>query len=299
MATSLNPLAQEWRPQGHSSVYLKIHHVNILPAPAPVVGFPAAEVLWPQRHNFYHLPLHQYQPDGGPAAVKKAAPPPPTRRRLPPRLRATGKSKIWRSTVKPQTDRGDSSSPVSAKTTVMIRNIPNQYQRDSFLAFLDEYCLESHLQYDFLYLPMDFKQTTMYEYAFVKLHTATAAAACEQRSKDRERASDMHGGYAFVNFTTAAAAAKIRERLQNHAWGVLITPNGYFTSKKICVVAWARIQGRKELVKHFKQSNFFCSTPDFLPAVFSPPRNGLPDNGSEPQPIGNLMGNNVPSPNKA
>nr|GMD94508.1 protein terminal ear1 homolog [Ipomoea batatas] len=268
MATSLNPLAQEWRPQGHSSVYLKIHHVNILPAPAPVVGFPAAEVLWPQRHNFYHLPLHQYQPDGGPAAVKKAAPPPPTRRRLPPRLRATGKSKIWRPTVKPQTDRGDSSSPVSAKTTVMIRNIPNQYQRDSFMAFLDEYCLESHLQYDFLYLPMDFK-------------------------------TNNNVGYAFVNFTTAAAAAKIRERLQNHAWGVLITPNGYFTSKKICVVAWARIQGRKELVKHFKKSNFICSTPDFLPAVFSPPRNGLPDNGSEPQPIGNLKGNNVPSPIKA
>nr|GMD77708.1 protein terminal ear1 homolog [Ipomoea batatas] len=290
MATSLNPLAQEWRPQGHYScsslfTYLKIGHLNILPAPAPapVVGFPAAEGLAPQWHQFYHvpydhhLPLHQSQ-ISGPAAIKKAAPPPPNRGRdlkkvalLPPRLRAAEKSKIWRRKVKPEigvsaADRGGSSSPVSGKTTVMIRNIPNQYQRDSFMAFLDEYCLESHLQYDFLYLPMDFK-------------------------------TNNNVGYAFVNFTTEAAAAKIRERLENHAWGVLRTPNGYFTSKKICVVAWARIQGRKELVKHFQKSNFICSTPDFLPAVFSPPRNGLPD-GSEPKPIGNLMGN-VRSPSKA
>nr|GMD99330.1 protein terminal ear1 homolog [Ipomoea batatas] len=85
--------------------------------------------------------------------------PPPSRR-----LRAMEKNKIWRRNVKAQVgasavDRGDSSSPVSAKTTVLIRNIPNQYQRNSFMAFLDESIasIESHLQYDFLYLPMDFK----------------------------------------------------------------------------------------------------------------------------------------------
>ncbi|XP_019180223.1 PREDICTED: protein terminal ear1 homolog [Ipomoea nil] len=286
MATSLNPLAEEWRPQGLSScspLLTYLPHKIILPPPPPppVVGFSAAQGLAPQWHHFYHVPydhfsLHQSQPDGGPAAIKKAAPPPPiTRRRdlkklaLPPRLRATERSKIWRRKVKPEgasaaaADRGDSSSPVSGKTTVMIRNIPNQYQRESFMAFLDKYCIESHLQYDFLYLPMDFK-------------------------------TNNNVGYAFVNFTTAAAAAKIREVLQNHSWGVLRTTNGFFTSKKICAVTWARIQGRRELVKHFQKSNFVCSRPDFLPAVFSPPRNGFRD-GSEPKPIGNLMGN-VPSP---
>ncbi|KAI4983494.1 hypothetical protein ZWY2020_025360 [Hordeum vulgare] len=35
------------------------------------------------------------------------------------------------------------------------------------------------------------------------------------------------------------------------------------------------LQGKKVLVKHFSNSTFLCATDDFLPAVFSPPRDGV------------------------
>lgn len=33
-------------------------------------------------------------------------------------------------------------------------------------------------------------------------------------------------------------------------------------------------QGKEHLVKHFSGSNFVCETDEYLPVVFSPPRNG-------------------------
>merc|ERR1711904_185985 len=54
-------------------------------------------------------------------------------------------------------------------TTIMLRNLPNDYTRDMLLELLD---LEGFIGgYDFLYLPMDFKKQSNLGYAFVNLLT--------------------------------------------------------------------------------------------------------------------------------
>ncbi|KAJ8540220.1 hypothetical protein K7X08_030139 [Anisodus acutangulus] len=142
------------------------------------------------------------------------------------------------------------------KTTVMIRNIPNQFRREPFMLFVDHYCSKNHWEYDFLYLPIDF-------------------------------GSNNNMGYAFVNFTSGRAAFEIREVLKNFKWRGVKTPTGIYASGKICEVTWARIQGKEQLVRHFSGSNFLCDTDEFLPVVFSPPRNGS-SSLTKPMTIGKL-----------
>ncbi|KAL0391711.1 UNVERIFIED_CONTAM: protein terminal ear1 [Sesamum radiatum] len=128
---------------------------------------------------------------------------------------------------------GDASSPPSplpssmprieelsppSKTTVMIKNIPNQLRRDFLLDFLDSYCDTYSLEYDFLYVPMDF------------------------RTKNNL-------GYAFVNFTTGGAALRFMQILQNYRWNTVKIDEGSFLSKKICNITWARIQGKEPWLK--------------------------------------------------
>ncbi|CAA3014922.1 terminal ear1 homolog [Olea europaea subsp. europaea] len=128
----------------------------------------------------------------------------------------------------------------SEKTTIMIKNIPNQMRRDDLMDFLDWCCRDYSLEYDFLYLPMDF------------------------RTKNNL-------GYAFVNLATPAAALRIKKILQNYNWGVVGTRE---SSKKICELTWARIQGRENLIRRFETSIFACDRLEFLPVILSPPRNG-------------------------
>ncbi|GER49223.1 MEI2 C-terminal RRM only like 1 [Striga asiatica] len=128
-------------------------------------------------------------------------------------------------------------------TTLMIKNIPNQLRRDYMLKFLDEYCKSYHLEYDFFYLPMDF------------------------RKKDNL-------GYAFVNFTSRFSALKFKAALQDFKWQTVYDSGRPMSSKKICDITWARIQGQKALIEKFKDSRFKCDNPEFLPIVLDPPRNG-------------------------
>ncbi|KAM3328164.1 hypothetical protein P3S68_033626 [Capsicum galapagoense] len=180
---------------------------------------------------------------------------------LPPRLvgAATAGEKTWKLRGcfmrKPHQEAGSISSykttplvkegPIlsSNLTTVMIRNIPNQFRREQFMLFVDHYCSIYHWEYDFLYLPIDF-------------------------------GTKNNVGYAFVNFTSVCAAAEIRKVLKNFKWHGVMTPAGIYSSRKICEVTSARIQGKEHLVKHFSGSNFVCETDEYLPVVFSPPRNG-------------------------
>lgn len=55
----------------------------------------------------------------------------------------------------------------SGKTTVMMRNIPNNYTRKMFLELLNKHGLQSC--YDFIYLPYDFQRDSNLGYAFVNL----------------------------------------------------------------------------------------------------------------------------------
>ncbi|CAI9778116.1 unnamed protein product [Fraxinus pennsylvanica] len=121
----------------------------------------------------------------------------------------------------------------SEKTTIMIKNIPNQMRRDDLMDFLDWCCRDHSLEYDFLYLPMDFR-------------------------------TENNLGYAFVNFTTSAAALRIKKILQNYHWGVVVNSE---SSKKICELTWARIQGKENLIRRFETSIFVCDRLDFLPVI--------------------------------
>ncbi|KAL6962095.1 hypothetical protein U1Q18_037050 [Sarracenia purpurea var. burkii] len=95
-------------------------------------------------------------------------------------------------------------------------------------------------------------------------------------------------GYAFVNFTSAEAAERIQDLLQDYKWGVFKDSCGSLRgSKKVCEITWARIQGKEELVRHFRNSNFACRNTEYLPVVFSPPRDG--SSSSLPMTIGRCL----------
>ncbi|XP_059437049.1 protein terminal ear1 homolog [Corylus avellana] len=139
----------------------------------------------------------------------------------------------------------------SDKTTVMIKNIPNQFIRDDLLAILDKHCREENMKpesqscksaYDLVYLPMDFRKF-WYQGKMTNL------------------------GYAFVNFTSCRAAFRFFLSFHKHVWAV--TEN-----KKICEVTLAELQGKEPLIDSFKNRLFWCQTSSFLPAVFETPRDG-------------------------
>ncbi|KDP32751.1 hypothetical protein JCGZ_12043 [Jatropha curcas] len=133
------------------------------------------------------------------------------------------------------------------KTSLMIRNIPNQFERHDLLRILDKHCLEENRkarlqsdpvrsEYDFLYLPMDFRNRANY-------------------------------GYAFVNFTNPVAASRFWKSFHKYEWPV-------YVNKKICEISCAVIQGKDALKNHFRNSVFSCHTNGYLPVVFWPPRDG-------------------------
>ncbi|GFP87597.1 protein mei2-like 7 [Phtheirospermum japonicum] len=126
------------------------------------------------------------------------------------------------------------------------------------LKFLDSYCKAYSLEYDFMYLPMDFRYLD-------------------------------NLGYAFVNFTSGDAAQKFKEVLQGYKWNTFQTDGGkLLSSKKICDITWARIQGKEGLVKRFQNSTFACDKPGFLPVMLDPPRNGSDPNPAPPLVVGRI-----------
>ncbi|KAL8143773.1 hypothetical protein V2J09_016805 [Rumex salicifolius] len=104
-------------------------------------------------------------------------------------------------------------SPGGHETTVMIRNIPNEFTRRRLIQFLDDFCSrvnsnknkldddacggdeeskpsqEEAVAFDFVYLPMDFR-------------------------------TKLNKGYAFVNLTTPKGVWRMEEEnLKNQTWG--------------------------------------------------------------------------------
>ncbi|CAM6008604.1 unnamed protein product [Sphagnum balticum] len=143
-------------------------------------------------------------------------------------------------------DEGDQQSNESPRTTLMIKNIPNKYSQAMLLQLLDRHCLHSNSNledpneplsaYDFVYLPIDFKNR-------------------------------CNLGYAFVNFTSVEATRRLYKAFHAQQWEA-------FNSRKICQVTYARVQGRAALEEHFRNSRFACDNDEYLPLCFSPPRDG-------------------------
>jgi len=117
------------------------------------------------------------------------------------------------------------------QTTVMMRNIPNDYSRDMLVQLLDKHGFAK--LYDLVYLPIDFS-------------------------------SQAGFGYSFVNLVSADVAERFRVHFQGfRGWEL--------PSDKVCDVLWsAARQGLQANVERFKNSPVMHeSVPDkFKPALF-------------------------------
>lgn len=70
---------------------------------------------------------------------------------------------------------GEPPADAGPRTTVMLRNLPNNYTRSMLLRLLDDEGFTG--EYDFVYLPMDFKTHASLGYAFVNLTSTEQATA--------------------------------------------------------------------------------------------------------------------------
>ncbi|CAA0808666.1 Protein MEI2-like 5 [Striga hermonthica] len=131
------------------------------------------------------------------------------------------------------------------RTTLMIKNIPNKYTSKMLLLAIDE----THKgTYDFLYLPIDFK-------------------------------NKCNVGYAFINMVSPAHIITFYEAFNGKKWEK-------FNSEKVASLAYARIQGKTALVSHFQNSSLMNEDKRCRPIVFQSEGQGTGD--LEPFPSGNL-----------
>jgi len=101
------------------------------------------------------------------------------------------------------------------RSTVMIRNMPNNYTRDMLLELVDEMGFAG--TYDFAYLPIDFQ-------------------------------SQVGLGYAFINFSTVADAQLCFERFEGFS-------NWKVPSEKVCTVTWSSpTQGLEAHMERYRNS---------------------------------------------
>lgn len=103
----------------------------------------------------------------------------------------------------------------------MIRNIPNKYTQQMLLQTLDRTQKDN---YDFFYLPIDFK-------------------------------NNCNMGYAFINFVDSIFIVNFFYQYDGTKWA-------QFNSDKICKITYGRIQGKKALENNFstmQQQSDKCS----------------------------------------
>lgn len=113
------------------------------------------------------------------------------------------------------------------RTTLMIKNIPNKYTSKMLLAAIDE----NHKgTYDFLYLPIDFK-------------------------------NKCNVGYAFINMLSPSHIIPFYEAFNGKKWEK-------FNSEKVASLAYARIQGKAALVNHFQNSSLMNEDKRCRPILF-------------------------------
>ncbi|CAI9278879.1 unnamed protein product [Lactuca saligna] len=113
------------------------------------------------------------------------------------------------------------------RTTLMIKNIPNKYTSKMLLASIDE--IHSGT-YDFLYLPIDFK-------------------------------NKCNVGYAFINMLSPMHIIPFYQAFDGKKWEK-------FNSEKVASLAYARIQGKAALVTHFQNSSLMNEDKRCRPILF-------------------------------
>lgn len=134
--------------------------------------------------------------------------------------------------------RGDDS-----RTTLMIKNIPNKYTSKMLLATIDE---QHKGTYDFIYLPIDFK-------------------------------NKCNVGYAFINMTDPQHIIPFYQAFNGKKWEK-------FNSEKVAYLAYARIQGKSALIAHFQNSSLMNEDKRCRPILFH--SDGPNAGDQEPFPVG-------------
>nr|XP_043638221.1 protein MEI2-like 2 isoform X2 [Erigeron canadensis] len=128
-----------------------------------------------------------------------------------------------------------------SRTTLMIKNIPNKYTSKMLLAAIDE----SHKgTYDFVYLPIDFK-------------------------------NKCNVGYAFINMVSPSHIVSFYEAFNGKKWEK-------FNSEKVASLAYGRIQGKVALVTHFQNSSLMNEDKWCRPILFQSEAQGDDDLESIP-----------------
>eukprot|EP00252_Welwitschia_mirabilis_P025394 TRINITY_DN7902_c0_g3_i3.p1 TRINITY_DN7902_c0_g3~~TRINITY_DN7902_c0_g3_i3.p1 ORF type:complete len:649 (-),score=110.25 TRINITY_DN7902_c0_g3_i3:332-2278(-) len=128
------------------------------------------------------------------------------------------------------------------RTTLMIKNIPNKYTSKMLLAAIDE---TNRGTYDFLYLPIDFK-------------------------------NKCNVGYAFLNMISPSHIISFYKAFNGKKWEK-------FNSEKVASIAYARIQGKAALVTHFQNSSLMNEDKRCRPLLFN--TNGPAGVDQEPFPL--------------
>eukprot|EP00927_Polykrikos_kofoidii_P045415 TRINITY_DN3939_c0_g1_i2.p1 TRINITY_DN3939_c0_g1~~TRINITY_DN3939_c0_g1_i2.p1 ORF type:complete len:483 (+),score=67.94 TRINITY_DN3939_c0_g1_i2:70-1449(+) len=111
--------------------------------------------------------------------------------------------------------------PTDKLTTVMIRNVPNNFNRQQLMGELSK--LGFGDSYDFLYLPID-------------------------------SATSWNVGYAFVNFESPESAAACIATMGSYWF-----PHPTSGKKRAVLVSYAHVQGLKDNVAHCKRTSLFCN----------------------------------------
>nr|KYP73356.1 Meiosis protein mei2 [Cajanus cajan] len=122
------------------------------------------------------------------------------------------------------------------RTTLMIKNIPNKYTSKMLLAAIDE---NHQGSYDFLYLPIDFK-------------------------------NKCNVGYAFINMVSPSHIIPFYKAFNGKRWEK-------FNSEKVASLAFARIQGKGALVTHFQNSSLMNEDKWCRPILFHSEGQGIDD----------------------
>ncbi|XWS63482.1 hypothetical protein CRYUN_Cryun06bG0101400 [Craigia yunnanensis] len=114
------------------------------------------------------------------------------------------------------------------RTTLMLKNIPNKYTSKMLLAAIDE---RHRGTYDFIYLPIDFK-------------------------------NKCNVGYAFINMIDPSQIITFYQAFSGKKWEK-------FNSEKVASLAYARIQGKAALVAHFQNSSLMNEHKRCRPILFN------------------------------
>ncbi|XP_020218540.1 protein MEI2-like 4 [Cajanus cajan] len=114
------------------------------------------------------------------------------------------------------------------RTTLMLKNIPNKYTSKMLLAAIDE---RHRGTYDFVYLPIDFR-------------------------------NKCNVGYAFINMTSPGLIIPFYQVFNGKKWEK-------FNSEKVASLAYARIQGKAALIAHFQNSSLMNEDKRCRPILFN------------------------------